>query len=862
MRKSGMKITLVICMLALLFWTADGLIPAGATEGSGNGNAALAVKQDAGEETKPETKQDQKRVIEKGPEQGRQSSASPASGMQAVAENEALKFYISRETAEIALEQKGTGHVWHSNPPLRDADEKASPLFKSMLSSQLTLTYYNEDGQLKTFNSYDDSVKRGQFSIASIPDGVKVSYTFGNAAKGRDVIPLAISKERFESVILAKITDEDIRTKVRLRFDLDEETGIYTPRKMQNFVVEEIAAVLEAAGYTSEEAAKDNQANGLEAAEGTGLQFHVPVQYRLEGDRFVASIAAAELEYDERHPIQSIHLLNYFGAADASDEGYLFVPDGSGALIRFNNGKLASAPYDAPVYGLDETVMRKEKVQSNETIRFPVFGMVKNDAAFLAVIEEGDALASVTADVSGRHHDYNHVSARFELMQMDYITLTSGSKSSSIPVFQSGKYSGELGVSYQFLSGGDASYSGLAALYRERLTKEYGWQRRASDSAIPFVLRLEGAFMKNKSFLGIPYKRAEALTTFDEAIDILTELKEAGVGRIQLQYEGWFNDGIRHKSPEKVKLEAGLGGKRDFRRLAQYTRQEDIAFFPDVALQHKYKGDKGAATFLNKKDAAVYSYSPVHYMADKSKFSHYVLSPGVLLGTTESFLKQAEKLQLSGLSLSDLGTPLNSDFHESRFVNRQAAKEIVVDSLHAVNAAVDELMVSGGNQYALQFADTVVNAPLRSSRFQIIDEDVPFYQMVLHGYISYAGEPWNMAERGDVRRQMLKALETGSAVYFQWFHADPSVTKGTDFDYLYSAHYRDWMDVGVRYYTELNAVLKAVQGQTISKHRQLQEGVYETTFGNGIRIIVNYSDATVDIDGTAIVPNSYWTGGE
>lgn len=46
--------------------------------------------------------------------------------------------------------------------------------------------------------------------------------------------------------------------------------------------------------------------------------------------------------------------MEYFGSADSTEEGYIVVPDGSGALINFNNGKVQlSSEMSIPLYGED-----------------------------------------------------------------------------------------------------------------------------------------------------------------------------------------------------------------------------------------------------------------------------------------------------------------------------------------------------------------------------------------------------------------------------------------------------------------------------------------------------------------------------
>ncbi|MBO7252656.1 MAG: hypothetical protein J6V25_08515, partial [Oscillospiraceae bacterium] len=79
----------------------------------------------------------------------------------------------------------------------------------------------------------------------------------------------------------------------------------------------------------------------------------IPVQYFLTEDGFQAEIVVDEIEGVGYNPfmIESIALLPFFGAGGLEDEGYLMVPDGSGALIDFNNNKQARQSYMEKVYG-------------------------------------------------------------------------------------------------------------------------------------------------------------------------------------------------------------------------------------------------------------------------------------------------------------------------------------------------------------------------------------------------------------------------------------------------------------------------------------------------------------------------------
>ena len=118
------------------------------------------------------------------------------------------------------------------------------------------------------------------------------------------------------------------------------------------------------------------------------------------------------IEYPQDYPVHMVTLLRFFGAGGADEEGALFVPDGSGALIHFNNGKTKYPSYQQYVFGRDLT-MERTNWSRDQTIRLPVFGVMKKDAAFIGIIEEGASAAVMNADVSGRLNNYNYVYPSF-----------------------------------------------------------------------------------------------------------------------------------------------------------------------------------------------------------------------------------------------------------------------------------------------------------------------------------------------------------------------------------------------------------------------------------------------------------------
>lgn len=214
------------------------------------------------------------------------------------------------------------------------------------------------------------------------------------------------------------------------------------------------------------------------------------------------------------------------------------------------------------------------------------------------------------------------------------------------------------------------------------------------------------------------------------------------------------------------------------------------------------------------------------------------------------------------MSLSDLAAELDSDFRKHRQIDRTESEQLSLDALNKISDANLQVMADGGNAYALPFLTDITHAPMSSSRFKIEDAEIPFYQMVVRGHIDYTGAPYNLSAYTDAKPYILKCLEYGAGVYFQWFYEPNHKIKDTEHNELFSANYALWIDEAARIYEEVNAFLKKVRHERIVGHDELADGVFKTTYESGVYVIVNYNRAPVTIDGVTIEAESYVTGGE
>jgi len=791
--------------------------------------------------------------------------------MKGIAENDYLQLYINDETAEIAVLDKRNGYIWRSNPADRDGDPIASGEKKDLLSAQVSLEFCNEFGQFNHTNSYTDSTAHGQVAYTLIPNGIKVTYKFGTEEKTIDDLPKMISKERFEEKILTKIDDNTILRTLKIAYREDKEKGVYVRNNgLSGVQLKRTIEAFEIAGYTEEDLAYDIAENNLDQTKPVPRLFYVTLEYKLERDTLVVRVPVDEIRYAKQYPIHQISILNFFGAGGTDEEGALFVPDGSGALIYFNNGKSKYPSYRQEVYGADLTVDDTEFLVEAEKARIPIFGVIKKSGDLLGIIEEGASVAAINADVSGRENSYNYVYPSFYVIHKDDVVLQGEDQRRVFPRYQEKPINTDFVVRYIFLDGSDASYAGMARYYRQYLIEnDLLRENRMKDSNedIPFYLQLIGSIPTRKHFVGVPYRALEPLTTFEQAKTILTELEQLGVSNIRLKYSGWFNGGEYHKVPKSISVDGAIGGFKGLNDLLKYIKGKNIFLYPDFALLRVYNSSgfnetMEAARRLTALPAVIYPIDLALNRQDRDREPSYVLSPRYVEEYVEKMLSGIANLNLEGISLRDLADELNGDYRKNNQIDRTESEKISIKALDKIYQNGLDIMVKGGNAYAWRYATDITDLSLGNSEYKIEDEAVPFYQMVIRGLIEYTGTPYNLSTYTNYRYYVLKCLEYGSNVYFVWSFEPSHKVKDTDFDYLYSIYYKEWINLATQIYQQVNEVLKQVNGQRIISHQKIEDGVFKTVYENGIYVIVNYNRTPVTVEGVRVEAEDFYIGGD
>ena len=320
--------------------------------------------------------------------------------------------------------------------------------------------------------------------------------------------------------------------------------------------------------------------------------FGLTVRVSLEGDALVAEVPEESfVENGKDTYIGTVSLFPFLGYSYLDNqEGYMFIPDGNGALIYLDDkdGRYASG-YSQMIYGADagftesttETLLwgRYRTVNSSEKVLAPVFGMAHTDdqLGYLAIVEEGEKRASIEAQPNGVMVDYNRCYARF-LVRRTYIQPLNNSNSGTMTSVEADRTHSNLRVRYILLSGEDAGYSGMAVAYRSYLL-DNGLIQRQDNS---YKTRVDFLGTEREEFL--ISTRAVVMTNVDQIREIYGELQAAGVDKVLTVYKGWQKGGIYQLPVSKYKADGKIGGTGELTDLIKDSAEAgyDIYLYNDA----------------------------------------------------------------------------------------------------------------------------------------------------------------------------------------------------------------------------------------------------------------------------------------
>ena len=780
-----------------------------------------------------------------------------------VCETDSLKMYLNRTTSDVAILDKRSGEVTFAVPIAADEDTIANTTNKNYLKSHLIINYYNASRTEGVYDSYSMAVEKNQVSYEAIQNGVRVIYDMGDYSNSTGTVPQYMTEEKLAE-ICAQLPEEDVTSLNRYYSTASDVSGmrqlLKTVRTNKN-VLKKIQAMLDSVGFTEEDYIEQMELAGGDTS--IPISFKIALEYRLQDDHVDVSVPVCAIEENGGAAIYRIQVLRNFGAAGFDEKGYIVVPNGDGSLIYFNNGKTNASIFSQYIYGIDPLEADYTVLENSEKTTLPIFGMCKETGTILASVEDGASLAAINAGVSGNLNTYNYAYTSFVVRGNEKLEMfgTTGNES-TLPIVEDKPYDCNLTVRYTFLDDEHAEY------YRDRLISEGVLTQKETSEELKFYYDVISGVEMTEYFLGKQYMGLTAMTTFEEAEEISNILKAAGISNQVMNLQGWFNGGYYHDVTDYTFVTWKLGGKNGLESLTQTVEANGGNLYADVAFQQvsfdskrfnyqamssKYYGSGYVASFGQINPVTLRQTSSMGY----SETMYNLISPKFLVRYVEAFAKDIKKIDVSGISLRDLGNVLHSDKKRTNVINREQALDVVIAQLEMLAATDKSILLNCANAYAWGVADEIINLPLGDNEYMIVDEDIPLYEMIVHGAIDYCGDVYNLADVKNEKELLLTMLEYGAAPHFVFTMAETTEMKYSGMNMNYSTTFAKWKDKAVSVYEELNSVLGRLSGEVMVSHEILSSGIRKVTYSNDVVIYVNYNDTAASVDGVNIPAMGY-----
>lgn len=522
--------------------------------------------------------------------------------------------------------------------------------------------------------------------------------------------------------------------------------------------------------------------------------------------------------------ISTLSVYHLFGfAKDTYTPGYMMIPDGVGALIRFGGKNII--PYSKKFYGSDITL---DEWSNEQPLTAKVYGMVHgvNSHAFLGIVESGAAngMLSFLPASNATQSNFNRAQTSFEY-RTSYAQKLNASGTNVVLRVQANRNQFDIHLKYLFLSDDKANYVGMANRYREYLINQ-GVNLTPLQNQSDIPLHIDVLATENRrTWYG---QEVFTMTTANQLKSILEDLNQV-VSEIDVAVHGFQQGGMTGTAPNFNRVESLYGNPKvlddlDYANI-HYAVNPLIAFQGQGGYQANQVVQSlgrelislGGETYLLKPNQAYFLFS--------DDFNELV-SQGI------------KHISYQSLSF------LFSDYSDQVISRSQQINEI-----EKFLTLGNQTMVSQPMDY-LWDADVLNDLALYSSQQLKFTDTVPFIPLVLAGHKKTYGRSGNFFS--NTSNELLRMVDYQIMPSFFVTHESSHLLLNTGSSYIFTSRYSDWENEIKRQYQFVNEALSHVYNAYIVERVVLSPGVIKNTYSNDVVIYINYSGSSY-VDGAVTI---------
>ena len=571
----------------------------------------------------------------------------------------------------------------------------------------------------------------------------------------------------------------------------------------------------------------------------SNAEVSVPVRYTLEEDGMSATVDVKNIT-EGKYKILSVSVLPFFCSAENTDDNYLFVPSGSGALMMTDDVERSTRRYSEQVYGVDASATPVFRNTAQNTVRLPVFGAKNGDHAMLAVISAGAEMATVNAVAGDEQYGYSAAYATFSLrgLATTYIGNSWGG-ANTVKQYSAEVINVDPSVRYILLDKKNADYNGMAAAYRSYLKNTAGLQE---DIGTPdLMLNILGGVPVRKLFMGVPYESMSVMTSFADAKNILSDIQDQTGASMTVNLKGFGGSGLEAgELGGGFEADSAFGGQKALNALTQWCKDNHIDSFFDYDLVFFRDSGNGFSVRESATSAALIRATHFDYdivTHQQTGEAMYLVNRYAMATSAKKVTELVKRQGTTGAGISTLSNVAYSDYHSRNYYCKAHMSDDVQRLMNTLDAAGLKTFGEQANAYAAVKLDYIYDTPTKSSGFYALDMDIPFYQMVFRGSVGISGGAINLAQ--DPQTEFLKTVATGSSLGY-------TLCQSAERDVLLSNHsavgssiYSGLSEQIVAYTKQAQPLLDKVRTASIVSYEK-NGNVSKTVFDNGVVLYVNY----------------------
>lgn len=544
--------------------------------------------------------------------------------------------------------------------------------------------------------------------------------------------------------------------------------------------------------------------------------------------------------------VTNLSVLPNFGALGDRDTGYVLYPDGSGAITYATEDHPSYQHFfQKDLYSNDSPDIYGDLLgdsNGTEKVLLPVFGVKNGDNAFLAVISDGTEHASVEFYPSGLDVNVNRVGARMRCRRTATAYADGQSRGSK---YELERLPVSYGVTYLFLSGDKADYSGMAGRYRSYLLDNGQLTQSPLLQNQPTVALNMIMGVRRRQLLG---ERFQTMTSFEQAQEILQYCRENGTEGMIVNLQGWTKDGYTPWKVSDGKPASQLGGEKGLRELTAYAAEAGVPLF----LQENFVVSSQGSSLFKQSEYAVDNTS---MLISSQRADVYLLNP---FRSLEYLLNRIFSRRLSygtqGITFEHMGHFLYYDYNTRNPATRKDTAEIWIDMMRNSREQLGFAAAEEAGAFTFGQVDWITKAPDDATMYIFTDESVPFYQMVVHGYLLYTGKSFNKFY--DKQYEKMKALEYGYTPVYDLTWDKTELLKGTACEDIFSSRFEDWKEEIVQVAAEF-AALGELASKPMISHERLENQVVRVRYQGGGTLLLNYGAEATVVDGVTVEAMNY-----